>query len=83
LQVRDRVRLGRAGQLQRHQEIGRLAHAFGQSVLHRNDGRLARAGAQRDVVEAHRTALSMVMVPPKRTPPIHVELARRSFSNSG
>ena len=51
-QVGDAVGLGGAGQLQRHQEIGRLPHPGRQAVLHRDHGRPAGAGAQRDVVEA-------------------------------
>ena len=47
------VGLGRAGELQRHQEVRRRAHAARQAVRHVEHGRLARAGAQRDVVEAH------------------------------
>ena len=53
-QVGDAVGLGRAGQLQRHQEIRGLAHAGREAVLHRDHGRPAGAGAQRDVVEAER-----------------------------
>ena len=47
------VLLGRAGELQRHQEVRRRAHAARQAVGHVEHGGLARAGAQRDVVEAH------------------------------
>ena len=54
LQVGEAVGLGGAGELQRHQEIGGLAHAGGEPVLHRDDGGPAGAGAQRDVVEAER-----------------------------
>ena len=53
-QVGDAVGLGGAGQLQRHQEIGRLPHARRETVLHRDHGRPAGAGAQRDMVEAER-----------------------------
>ena len=52
LQVRHRVALGRAGQLQGHQEVRGLAHAADEVVLHRDEGRLARPGRHRDVVEA-------------------------------
>ena len=47
------VGFGRAGELQRHQEIGRLAHAAHEAVLHRDHGGPAGARAQRDVIEAH------------------------------
>ena len=46
--------LGRAGQLQRHQEIGRRAHAVGEAVRQVEHRRLAGAGRERDVVEAQR-----------------------------
>ena len=51
-QIGDAVRLGRAGQLQRHQEIGSLAHPGDEAVVHRDHGRTAGPGAQRDMVEA-------------------------------
>ena len=51
-QVGDAVGLGGAGQLQRHQEIGGLPHPGREAVLHRDHGRPAGAGAQRDMVEA-------------------------------
>ena len=47
------ILLGRAGELQRHQEIRRRAHAARQAVGQVEHGGLAGAGAQRDVVEAH------------------------------
>ena len=50
-------RLRRARELQRHQEVGRLAHAADQVVLDVDDRRLARARRDRDVVEAHRERL--------------------------
>ena len=46
------VVFGGAGQLQRHQEVGRLPDTARQAVLHGDDGRTARARAQRDVIEA-------------------------------
>ena len=51
-QIGDAFGFGRAGQLQRHQEIGGLPHARREAVLHRNDGRAAGPGAQCHVVEA-------------------------------
>ena len=54
LHVGDRVFLGGAGELQRHQEVRSGAHAARQAVRNVEHGRLARADAQRDVVEAHR-----------------------------
>ncbi len=53
LQVRERVGLGGAGQLERHQKIGSLADAADQAVLHGDHGGTASPGAQCDVVEAH------------------------------
>jgi hypothetical protein len=53
LQIGDRLGLGGAGQLQRHQEIGGLAHAARQPVLHLDHRRTSRPHAQRDMVEAH------------------------------
>jgi len=53
LEIRDRVGLGRARELQRHQEIGRLPHAAGQAVLHRDHRGASRARAQGHVIEAH------------------------------
>ena len=52
LQVGERIEFRRAGQLQRHQEIRRLANAAHQTVLHRDHGGPAGAGAERDVIEA-------------------------------
>ena len=52
LQVRQRVALERAGELQRHQEVARLADAADQVVLHVDDRRPAGAGGDRDVIEA-------------------------------
>ena len=54
LQVGDGGHLGRAGQLQRHQEVGRLPHPARQPVGDVQHGGFAGAHAQRDVVEAHR-----------------------------
>ena len=51
-QIGDAVGLGRAGQLQRHQEIGGLPHPRREAVLHRDHGRPAGPGAQRDMIEA-------------------------------
>ena len=53
LQIGDRIGLGRARQLQRHEEIRRLPHAAHQAVLHRHYRRTPCAHAQRHVVEAH------------------------------
>ncbi len=53
LHVRDRVGLGRARELQRHQEIRCRAHAARQPVRDVQHGRAAGAHAERDVVEAH------------------------------
>ena len=52
LEIGQRVLLERAGELQRHEEIARLPHAADQVVLQTDQGRLPRAGGQRDVVEA-------------------------------
>ena len=52
LQVRQRVRLERAGQLQRHQEVAGLADAANQVVLDVDDRRPAGAGGDRDVIDA-------------------------------
>ena len=52
LHVGERVALGRAGKLQRHQEVGRGAYAIDQSVRQLEHGRPARAGRERDMVEA-------------------------------
>ena len=54
LHVGDGIRLGRAGELQRHQEIGRLTDAARERIGHVDKGRPPRAGAERDVIEAHR-----------------------------
>ena len=54
LQVRQRVPLERAGQLQRHQEVAGLADAADQVVLHVDDRRPAGAGGDGDVIEADR-----------------------------
>ena len=65
-----RVGLGRAGQLQRHQEVRRRAHAAGQAVGHVEHG---RAGPRRRTSamwsKPSAKAPSTVSVPPKRTPP--------------
>ena len=50
-------RLAAPVELQRHQEVGRLAHAADQVVLDVDDRRLARARRDRDVVEPHRERL--------------------------
>ena len=69
-EIGEAVGLGRAGELQRHQEVRGLAHAAREAVLHRHDGRPPGAGAERDVVEAQREgARRWSSVPPKRTPP--------------
>ena len=47
-------RLRGAGELQRHQEVRRGAHAAGEAVGHVEHRRLARARRERDVVEAQR-----------------------------
>ena len=52
LQVGQRGILGRAGQLQAHEEVRGLADAADQVVLKPDDRRLAGAGGQRDVIEA-------------------------------
>ncbi len=52
LQVRERRRLRGARELQRHQEIRRLADAAQQIVLDADDRRLAGARRDRDVIEA-------------------------------
>jgi hypothetical protein len=54
LQVRERVLLRGAGELQRHQEVARLADPAGEVVLHLHDRRPSRAGGDRDVIEAQR-----------------------------
>ena len=54
LHVGHRVRLRRAGELQRHQEIRRRAHAGREPVRQFEHRRLARARRDRDVVEATR-----------------------------
>ena len=57
LQVRQRVPLERAGQLQRHQEVAGLADAANQVVLDVDDRRPAGAGGNRDVIDAVRPRL--------------------------
>ena len=57
LQIGDRRQLRRAGELQRHQEVRRRAHAARQAVRDVEHGRLAGPHAQRDVVEAHRPGI--------------------------
>ncbi len=52
LHVGDRIGLGRAGELQRHQEIGGGAHAAREAVGDVEHGGLARTHAQRQMVEA-------------------------------
>jgi len=52
LHVGDRVRLGRAGQLQRHEEVGGGAYSAREAVGDVEHGRLAGAHGERDVVEA-------------------------------
>ncbi len=54
LQVGNGILLGRAGKLQRHQEIRRRTYAARETIGHVEHGGLARAGAQRNVIEAHR-----------------------------
>ncbi len=54
LKVGDRVLLGRTGELQRHQKIRRRTYATRQAVRQVEHRGLAGAGAQRDVIEAHR-----------------------------
>ena len=70
LQVRQRVALERAGQLQRHQEVAGLADAADQVVLHVDDGRAGRRRrrSRRDRMPMSH-ASSIGSVPPKRTPP--------------
>ena len=57
LQAGERVALERPRQLQRHQEVGRLAHAADQVVLDVDDRRLAGARRDPDVIEPHRERL--------------------------
>ncbi len=52
LQVGDGIRLRRTGELQGHQEIRGHAHAAGQAVRQVEQGRLAGAERQRDMIEA-------------------------------
>ena len=52
LQVGDRFVLRRAGELQRHEEVGGGAHAAREAVRDLEHRRPAGTGAQRDVVEA-------------------------------
>ena len=52
LHVRDRLGLGRAGQLQRHQEVARGAHAARQAVRDVERRRAPCADGERDMVEA-------------------------------
>ena len=73
--------LGGAGQLQRHQEIGGLPHPGRQAVLHRDHGRPAGAGAQRDMVEAEREGAVDRQRAAEAHAAIHRELARRSSSS--
>ena len=54
LHVGERIDLGRAGELQRHQEVRRGAHAVGEAVRQLEHRRPAGAERQRDVVEAER-----------------------------
>ncbi len=53
LEVGQALGLRRPGELEGHEEVGRLADASGQAVLHRDDRRPARPHAEGDVVEAH------------------------------
>ena len=53
-EVRDGALLVGTGELQSHQEVARLADAAREVVLDVDDRRLARAGGDRDVVEAER-----------------------------
>ena len=52
LHVGDGVRLGRAGELKGHQEVGGRAHAAREPVRNVEHRGLARAHAKRHVVEA-------------------------------
>ena len=54
LHVGHGIRLGRAGELQRHQEVGGRAHAGREAVRQFEHRRLARAGRDGDVIEAER-----------------------------
>ena len=54
LQIGDRVGLGRTGELQRHQEVRRGAHAAREAVGQLQHRRAAGARRHRDVVEAQR-----------------------------
>ena len=54
LHVGERIVLGRAGELQRHEEVGRRAHAARESIRDVEYRRLARTDAKGYVVEAHR-----------------------------
>ena len=52
MQIRQRCVLERAGELQRHQEVGRLADAANEVVLHPHDGRRSGACGDGDVIES-------------------------------
>ena len=52
LQVRQRIALERAGELQRHQEVAGLADAANQVVPDVDDGRTSGAGGDGDVIDA-------------------------------
>jgi hypothetical protein len=81
LHVGDGVLLGRARELQRHQEVRRRAHAARQPVGHVEHRRLA--GARRTARCGRspcRSASFGVSVPPKRTPPNIAKALRRSSS---
>ena len=54
LHVGDGIRLRRAGELQRHQEVGRRAHAGREAVRQFEHRRPARARRDGDVIEAER-----------------------------
>ena len=76
LQVGHRRGLGRASQLQGHQKVRGLADAAHQVVFNINNGRLARAGCDTNMIETHvpgivygnRTAETYAAVGPKSLP---------------
>ena len=83
LQVGERIELGGAGQLQGHEEIGRLAHAAHQAVLHRDDGGPARAGAERDVIEAQLEGAVDGEGAAEADAAVHAEFARAARAAGG
>ena len=76
-------RLGRAGELQRHQEVGRRAHAGGEPVrASRAPSACPRPRRRATWSKPSANAPSASSVPPKRTPPIQRERGRAARAAS-